>query len=37
VVFCALIYIDRFTILGHNKERVHTHNGVIFCVPQWPG
>jgi len=34
--FCILCFnIDRFTFLGHNKERVHTHNGIIFCYRKY--
>jgi len=29
-VFCAIIYIKRFTFLDH-KEIVHTHDGIVFC------
>jgi len=33
-VFCALIYIERFTFLDH-KEIIHKHDGRIFCYRKY--
>jgi len=33
-IFCALIYIEKFTFLDH-KEIVHTHDGIAFCYRKY--